>query len=227
MKRAAAKLGALYTQVGMACAAERPACPACGRTMRFVGTRPRTLATRVGVVQFERPLYHCAAFPITHAPLDDELDCEGRQYSPAAREWCTLQGAAVSFREAAHFLRRVTRVWADASTIEAMCAEDGTAMEEHINAAFTTPCTAAAAGVPSPELLYIAVDGAKAPICDPERPWQEVRVGVVFTPQEGADTATIGRREYLAYRGSMEAFAPRLWERAAAWGRVRRRASSY
>lgn len=76
----------------------------------------------------------------------------------------------MSFREAAHIVRRVTCVWADASTIEAMCAEDGTAMEEHINAAITTPRTTAAAGVPSPELLYIVVDGAKAPIHAPQRP---------------------------------------------------------
>lgn len=33
----------------------------------------------------------------------------------------------------------------------------------------------------TPEHLYVSIDGAHAPIRDPQRPWQEVRVGVLFT----------------------------------------------
>src|SRR6478672_3536338 len=48
------------------------ACPApgCGCGQRFVGYRPRTLATLVGQVTYERAYYHCPACGSSCCPYD-------------------------------------------------------------------------------------------------------------------------------------------------------------
>ncbi len=57
--------------------------------------------------------------------------------------------------------------------------------------------TSAAAPAVPPDHLYVSVDGAQAPIRDAQRPWQEVRVGVVFTSKAGKDGPGLDQREHV------------------------------
>jgi len=175
----------------------------------------RQVVTRTGAVHVVRHVYYCHECGRTHAPLDEALGLDGTQYSKRARQWCLRIGAALPFAEGEEMLRELTAVQADASVIEAFCARAGSRMEEDVQARTEKPASPAAC---AHEHLYVGVDGVHAPIRDDQRPWQEVRTGVVFTATAGTDGPTLDQREYLAFLGTMEDFAPRLWECASRWG---------
>lgn len=175
----------------------------------------RHIVTRAGAVLVRRHVYHCRACGLTRAPLDQALELDGTQYSKPARQWCVRMGAALPFAEGGQLLQHLTAVQADASVIEAFCMRAGGRMERAVREEAAPP-SPAPAGVP--DHLYVGVDGAHAPIRDDQRPWQEVRVGVVFTTVPGAREPALERCQHVAFLGTMENFAPRLWATARQWG---------
>jgi len=215
LSAAAAALAHEYAVWDTQHGSQKPDCPRCGRRMARLRRAPRQIVTRAGIVHVTRQVYHCRQCNCTHAPLDAALELDDTQYSKPARQWCVRMGAALPFGEGQELLRELTAVHADASVIEAFCNRAGQRLEDAVSTAIDQPPT-----IPlhTPEHLCVSVDGAQAPIRDKQRPWQEVRVGVLFTTTPGPDGPQLDQREHLAFLGPMEAFAPRLWERAASWG---------
>lgn len=165
-----------------------------------------------------RHVYYCSRCRRIHAPLDSELQLDDTQYSKGARFYCVYTGAALPYKEAADLLKEISAVDTDASMIKSFCDAAGQRLEEDVVEDIKEPLTHADPSKNTKELLYITLDGANVPIRDKERPWQEVRVGVVYTAQKVNDELRIDFRENFAYLGTMEDFGPRLWNRAAANG---------
>ena len=224
LSAAAAALAHEYAVWDAQYGSQKPDCPRCGRRMARLRSAARQIVTRAGVVHVTRHVYHCRQCNCTHAPLDAALELDDTQYSKPARQWCVRIGAALPFAEGEALLHELTVVHADASVIEAFCNKAGQWLEQTVCSAIEKP---SALPLHTPEHLCVSVDGAHAPIRDKQRPWQEVRVGVLFTTTTGPDGPQLDQRELLAFLGSMEDFAPRLWNRAAAWGAATARAITF
>jgi hypothetical protein len=195
-------------------------CTQCGAPLRRLGARTRQIVTTVGTLVLARHCYYCPSCRTTIAPLDEALGLRGTNYSVRARQWCLLCGAATSYGEAQSLLATLTPLQVDGSLIESFCRQAGARLEaDAVQRSENALQVPEPLGVTAPDgPLYVGLDGAMAPIRDAARPWQEVRVGTVFTTTPGPDGPELDRREYLARLGPMVEFGPRLWERARAWG---------
>jgi len=76
-------------------------CPHCHESARFVGRRPETVQSLVGVFPLDRAYYHCQTCGTGAAPWDENLRPSRQTLSPGAREVISIAGAVDSFAEAA------------------------------------------------------------------------------------------------------------------------------
>ncbi len=90
-----------------------------------------------------------------------------------------------------------TAVAADARVIEAFCNQAGQRLEQAAQAARTARPPQPVTPLHTPAHLYVSIDGAHAPIRDPQRPWQEVRVGALFTTVPDPAGPRLDHREYI------------------------------
>jgi hypothetical protein len=90
-----------------------------------------------------------------------------------------------------------TAVAADARVIEAFCNQAGQRLEQAAQAARTARPPQPVTPLHTPAHLYVSIDGAHAPIRDPQRPWQEVRVGALFTTVPDPAEPRLDHREYI------------------------------
>src|SRR5436305_1880358 len=64
-------------------------CP-CGQNQKFVDYRPRTLATTIGSVSFERAYYHCRHCKASCCPYDQQCGLSSAQESVELAKAATL-----------------------------------------------------------------------------------------------------------------------------------------
>lgn len=179
--------------------------------MSRLGVRTRYVVTSVGTLHVPRHVYYCRACQHTCAPLDAALEMHHRQESKLVRQWCVRLGAALPYAEGAALLGRLTCVALDAATIEELCVAAG--------AKLVALQRTRGHAVPPPDgPLYIGIDGANMRVRDPERPWQEVRVGTIFTTRPGPAGPALVRKEYVAELGSLDVFGATVWACAERWG---------
>ena|SRR5579871_3154415 len=159
-------------------------CP-CGGTQKFVGHRPRTLASLLGPLTFERAYYHCAACGAGSRPYDERAGLgEGHEtvalakaavllaahdpFAPAARLLHALTGQRLGDRTV---LRLAERVGAAAAAREASAASAA------LGEAKTWEAPAAEA---APARLYVAVDGVMVHRGD----WNEAKCATCYWDTE-------------------------------------------
>ena len=192
-------------------AAGKHTCPRCGRRANLLGVRKRYVVASVKTMHVPRHVYYCRACKHTFAPLDAALDMEHRQESKSVRQWCARLGAALPYAESAALLAHLTNVSLDAATIEDLCVDAGRKL-------VAIQRTRGKAGEPPNGPLYVGIDGANMRVRDPKRPWQEVRVGTVFTTQAGQEGPELAKKEYVSVLGFLEEFGSVVWACAERWG---------
>jgi hypothetical protein len=94
-------------------------CPHCRESARFVGYRPKTVASLVGAIGLERAYYHCRHCGHGAVPWDDALGLDRTAATPGLREVICIAGAVDSFAEAAEVvLRKLAGVRVGESTVQ-------------------------------------------------------------------------------------------------------------
>jgi hypothetical protein len=94
-------------------------CPHCHGSARFVGYRPKTLASLIGTIGLERAYYHCRHCGQGAVPWDDVLGLDRAAATPGLREVICIAGAVDSFAEAAEVvLRKMAGVRVGESTVQ-------------------------------------------------------------------------------------------------------------
>src|SRR5580693_6866878 len=81
-------------------------CPHCHESARFVGYRPKTLASLIGAVGLERAYYHCRHCGHGVVPWDDALGLDRTASTPGLCEVVCIAGAVDSFAEASEVVLR-------------------------------------------------------------------------------------------------------------------------
>ena len=186
-------------------------CPRCGLGLGLLGVRKRYVVASVKTLHVPRHVYYCRACERTFAPLDAALDMEHRQESKPVRQWCARLGAALPYAEGAALLANLTNVALDAATIEELCVAAGRKL-------VAIQRMRGKAGQPPAGPLYVGIDGANMRVRDPQRPWQVVHVGTVFTTRPGSHGPELARKEYVSVLGSPEEFGNVAWACAERWG---------
>src|SRR6516165_3156619 len=94
-------------------------CPHCHESARFVGYRPKTVASLIGAIDLERAYYHCRHCGHGAVPWDDVLGLDRAAATPGLREVICIAGAVDSFAEAAEVvLRKLAGVRVGESTVQ-------------------------------------------------------------------------------------------------------------
>ena len=208
---AAAELMRQYVAFDQHDAACGHTCPRCGRGLGLLGVRKRYVVASVKTLRVPRHVYYCRTCKRTFAPLDTALDMEGRLESKTVRQWCARLGAALPYGEGGALLARLTNVALDATMIEELCVAAGRKLA-------AIQQSRGKAGQPPQGPLYVGIDGATMRVRDPQRPWQEVRVGTVFTTRAGKEGPELAKKEYVSVLGSLEEFGRAVWTCAERWG---------
>src|SRR5262245_37253657 len=94
-------------------------CPHCHESARFVGYRPKTVASLIGDIDLVRAYYHCRHCGHGAVPWDDVLGLDRTAATPGLREVICIAGAVDSFAEAAEVvLRKMAGVRVGESTVQ-------------------------------------------------------------------------------------------------------------
>lgn len=140
--------------------AQRPC--GCGRRQRFVGHRPKTIATQMGVIGIRRAYYHCGHCRRSALPYDQRIGLGAGPESVGLAQAATLLGVQDTFANAAVTRYRLTGQRLSEATLQRLTeAVGGVAArrEEHQAAAMAE--WQAPPAEESPQTLYVAVDGVQ------------------------------------------------------------------
>ena len=200
---------------------------ACGHLARYQRQRPAKVTTILGPISVERPYYLCKACGHGHHPLDAQLHLCAGSRSAGLDELLALLGATQdSFAEAAAVLERLTLVHLSANTVRDATEELGATLVAHQAQAVSRTAAGHAlpgAATPSPERLYITMDGVLAHLH--ERGWSELKVGCCYQttsrPERKRPEQLEIRAHSLSYVSALrdaETFGDHLWQEAARRG---------
>jgi len=202
------------------------ACP-CGHLAAYQRQRPATVTTILGPLTLTRPYYLCGVCGHGLHPVDAQLGlCAGGR-SAGLDELVALLGATQdSFAEAAAVLERLTLVHISPNSVLDATEELGATLVAH--QAQQVAQTAAGhelpvAATPSPERLYITMDGVLAHLH--ARGWSELKVGCCYQtrsrPARKRPEKLEIRAHSLSYVTALveaESFGDHLWQEAARRG---------
>ena len=201
-------------------------CP-CGQQALYQRHRPAHVTTILGSITIERPYYLCPACQHGQHPLDTHLDlCAGGR-SAGLDELLALLGATQdSFSDATSVLERLTLVHvcpngARAAT-EALGAVLVADQTKHASAA-EEGHTRLPADAPSPQRLYITMDGVLAHLHTAG--WSEFKVGCCYQTRSRPERTRPERLEvrahslsYVTAHVEAQTFGWQLWQEAARRG---------
>lgn len=225
------ELGA--TLVAGLCALLAPALPSptlpcpCGHPARYQRQRPAKVITILGPITLERPYYLCQPCGQGFHPLDAQLQLCAGSRSAGLDDLLALLGATQdSFAEAASVLERLTLVHVSPNSVRDATEELGAILIEHqaqqlahTASGHDLPCAA----TPSPQRLYITMDGVLAHLH--ERGWSELKVGCCYQtssrPERKRPEQLEIRAHSLSYVSALveaETFGDHLWQEAARRG---------
>ncbi len=201
-------------------------CP-CGHLAAYQRLRPATVTTILGPLTLTRPYYLCGGCGHGQHPVDAQLGlCAGGR-SAGLDELGALLGATQdSFAEAAAVLERLTLVHISPNSVLDATEALGATLVAH--QAQQVAQTAAghdlpAAATPSPERLYITMDGVLAHLH--KRGWSELKVGCCYQtssrPERKRPEKLEIRAHSLSYVTALveaERFGDYLWQEAVRRG---------
>jgi hypothetical protein len=138
------------------------ACEGCQENQKFVGHRPRTLATLMGQVTIKRAYYHCRHCKASCCPYDQRTGLGSGQESVGLAKAAALLATMDPFIPAATLLHELTGQKLGDRTVHRIARKVGKAADEQERAA---ALAMAAWAVPlehieaRPRRLYVTVDG--------------------------------------------------------------------
>ena len=200
-----------------------PRCPRCQQPASIHEWRSRTVLTRAGSLQFERPWALCGPCGHGFSPADAALGLTPQQrLSPGLRQLLVALGAETSFRAAARLLTQTTGLSVSPETVRTVTEAAGAAalaqQEQQVRQVAAT-ATAPPPYAPAPDQLVVEADGVMVRFQDG---WHEVKVGVVGgwdtgAPQRG-EQPHLQAPSYVALRGAPAVFGAQWGAEAARRG---------
>ncbi len=184
----------------------RPDCPSCGRLMRRVGVRQRTVTTaQEGQLHLHGARYRCSACGTELFPLAEALDLGSDSLSPWLRELAVRLGAELPFATAAELLQYCTGTRLSPATLRRLTLASGEAVGEREEVARCAVEAGTAPPAPCPpDPLLLSVDGSMVPLVGGE--WREVRLAAIGRlPAQATDPPTTDLA-YTATLGTADAF---------------------
>jgi hypothetical protein len=186
-------------------------CP-CGRNQKFVEYRPRTLATMLGSVNYERAYYHCRKCGRSSCPYDQKVGLGNAQVSVEMAKAATLVAVHDPFAPAAAILQRLTDQRLSDRTINRLVRRSGkVAAEQERKLALQMATWSVPLAMVCPKRLYVAVDGTTLHLQDG---WREVKCVTCYWEDEAGNRH--GR--YTARLENAEAFRGFVWALACQYG---------
>jgi hypothetical protein len=173
-------------------------CP-CGDQARKLRMRPATVTTVLGPITYHRAYYQCPSCRQTQTPLDTQLQVCAGSFSAGVQELLALLGATQdSFAQAAQVFERLCLVQVCPNSVRAATEDLGQTLIAHdqqvIAAAQESPPDLATA--PTPERLYVSMDGVVAHMRDGG--WKEIKTGCVYTTRTRVSRKQPDAREVRA-----------------------------
>jgi hypothetical protein len=190
--------------------------PGCGCNQRFVGHRPRTLATLVGQVTVERAYYHCPRCGSSCCPYDQACGLGPGQESVGLAKAAALVGVMDPFAPAADVLAELTGQRLGDRTVHRITRRAGAVASERERqlalrmAVWSVPLEGVEA---RPGRLYVAVDGVMVR----RGQWNEAKCVTCYW-DEGQGEDAVRHARYCVRFESAEQFAAFVWGLACRCG---------
>lgn len=189
----------------------RRPCP-CGRWQKFVTHRPRTLATVLGAVCYQRAYYHCARCGKGCCPYDRACGLCSAQVSEDLAQGASLLAVHDPFSPCAPILRRLTGQRLSEGTIRSLSKRAGkTADEQERQAALAMATWTVPLVIGRPRRLYMAVDAAMVHF---EDGWHDVKCAVCWWEDERGRP----HKRCVMRKATAEEFKAFAWALAARCG---------
>ena len=196
------------------------ACPTphCACNQKFVGHRPRTLATLLGQVKIERAYYHCPRCGSSCCPYDERCGLGPGQESVGLAKAAALVGALDPFAPAADVLAELTGQRLGDRTVHRITRRAGAAASEQERQGALR--MAAWSALPAedgvrPARLYVAVDGV---MVHRESAWNEAKCVTCYWEEDDGKGGSRRHARYAARFESAEQFAAFVWSLACRCG---------
>lgn len=186
-------------------------CP-CGRNQKFLEYRPRTLATMIGAVSYERAYYHCSKCGRSCCPYDQTVGLGRVQASVELAKAATLVAVHDPFSPSAAILYRLTEQRLSDRTINRLVRRAGKmAAEREREGALRMASWSVPLGLVNPQRLYVAVDGTTIHL---EDGWREVKCVICYWEDEAGNR----QARYMARLETAEEFRGFVWALACQCG---------
>jgi uncharacterized protein UPF0236 len=184
----------------------------CGANQKFEGYRPRTLATLLGPVRYQRAYYHCRRCGRSCCPYDREAKLGDCQVSLNLARAATLLAVNDPFSPSARVLQELTGVRLGDRTIQRLTHRAGkVADQQERDLALRAATWNAPVALAKPKRLYIAVDGAFIHLQDG---WHDVKCVACWWTDERGRLHKIG----MSRRATAEEFKAFVWALACQCG---------
>jgi hypothetical protein len=188
----------------------------CSCNQKFVGYRPRTLATLLGQVTIRRAYYHCGHCGTSCCPYDVQVGLGTGQQSIGLAKAATLAAALEPFVPAAVVLAELTGQRLGDRTVHRTARQVGRAAAERegqealVRAAWGT--LQATEG--RPRRLYVAVDGVMVH----RQQWNEAKCVTCYWEESDGKGGVLRHSRYTARFESIEQFREFVWSLAMRCG---------
>ncbi len=192
-----------------------------GHLAGFVSYRAKKIDTVLGPIRLERAYYHCKECHSGVVPRDTELGVSGASISAGLSHMIATAGAAVPFAQAAALLKELAGISLGTKRVERTAEAAGAAATATLEA--DTAAVLAGKVVPlpppgpTPEFLYIAVDGTGVPMTlaetagragkgpDGRARTREAKLGCLFTQTKlDADSRPVRDPDSTSYFATLE-----------------------
>lgn len=191
--------------------------PQCGHDQKFVGHRPRTLATLLGQVTFRRAYYHCKHCGASCCPYDRAVGLGGGHESVGLAKAAALVSTLDPFIPAAKVLAELTGQRLGDRTVHRLARRAGrVACEQERKlalqmAAWSVPPQLVEA---KPRRLYVAVDGVMVH----RRQWNEAKCVTCYWEEPDGKGGVVRQARYAVRFESAEQFRAFVWSLAVRCG---------
>jgi Uncharacterised protein family (UPF0236) len=191
--------------------------PGCGGDQRFVGHRPRTLATLLGQVTVRRAYYHCPQCGSSGCPYDAACGLGPKHESVGLAKAAALVAVMDPFAPAADVLEELTGQRLSDRTVHRVTRRAGAVASERERqgalrmAAWSVPVGGVEA---RPARLYVAVDGVMVHRAQ----WNEAKCVTCYWEADDGRGGVRREARYAVRFESAEHFAAFVWSLACRCG---------
>jgi Uncharacterised protein family (UPF0236) len=189
----------------------------CRHNQKFVGHRPRTLATLMGQVTIKRAYYHCKHCGSSCCPYDESVGLGSGQESVGMARVVSLLAAVDPFVPAATLLHELTGQRLGDRTIHRVARHVGrvaSGQERALALRMASWSVPAEAVQARPARLYVAVDGVMVH----REQWNEAKCVTCYWEEPDVRGGLVRRSRYAVRFESAEQFKAFAWSLAMRCG---------